>query len=255
MRSRHQEENAKISEPILDFVRATVLACNILYNVYTGLPVSARQPTFSSTSLATQVYDHLLRKIATGDYQPGHLLRESELSEELGVSRTPVREALLRLIEYGMVEGTGRSAQVRRMSTSDVVHLFQVRRALELEAVRLACGKLTSDDFARLAAADPGEPTDDPEFAHACQRFDFELHRTIAERSGNPLLALKIRKLHDRVQLVCRPTVERLIEHRVIIEALRAEDCRASRRAMARHLTLACRSQLKQLRKAARPGG
>jgi DNA-binding GntR family transcriptional regulator len=216
-------------------------------------------PLFTTATLATQVYDHLLRQISSGALPPGQPLREVELSQQLGVSRTPVREALLRLTEYGLVEGEGRSARVRRPTAAEVVHLFQVRRALEREAVRLACGRLTAADFARLAAADPNELADTDEFEAACYRFDLELHRTIAERCGNPLLAAKLRKLHDRVQLVHKPVADRrsrlareLAEHRAIIAALRAGDRRAARRAVCEHLAAACRSQVRCVRAAER---
>jgi DNA-binding GntR family transcriptional regulator len=207
-------------------------------------------PTLAVMPLATQVYELLLHRIASGELRPGHVLREQELSTELGVSRTPIREAILRLTEYGLVDSLGRSAQVRRMTEQDVRYLFQVRRALELEAIRLACGKLTADDFTRLDAADPGPNRATATFEEQCRRYDWELHRTIAEASGNPLLAQKIRKLHDRVQLVCKHSPERLEEHRQIVLALKAKDRRGARRAMLAHLTAAYRAQVKALRTA-----
>jgi DNA-binding GntR family transcriptional regulator len=201
-----------------------------------------------SASLASQVYDRILERISAGYYPPGRPLKEQELCEEFGVSRTPLREALFRLTEYGLVDSSGRIARVAELSESDVADLFGVRKVLELEAVRLACGKVTTDDFRRLDAADPGDAIDSPEFAFACQRFDLELHRTIGLRSGNKLLANKLRKLHDRVQLVCRPTQERLEEHREIVRALRAGDKPAALRAMRKHLGTAFKSQLRKAR-------
>lgn len=197
-----------------------------------------------TSTIAEQAYNLILERISTGIYLPGESLKEVELSSELGISRTPVREALQRLVQYGLVEANGRSMRVRIFSSEDVFHLYQVRRVLELEAVRLAFGKLTEDDFARLQSADPGPFVDSPEYISACQKFDLELHRTIAERTGNPLLLLKIRKLHDRVQLVCRPTWQRVVEHRQIVEALRGSSLEAAIEAMAQHLDTALKSQL-----------
>lgn len=223
--------------------------------------MSTPPAALTTATLATQVYEHLLRQISTGFYPPGQPLREADLSDQLGVSRTPIREALLRLTEYGLVEGEGRSARVRCLTADEVVHLYQVRRALELEAARLACGRLTDDDFARLAAADPNELADSDEFEAACYRFDMALHRTIAERSGNPLLAQTLRRLHDCVQLVHKPVADRrsrlareLAEHRAIIAALRAEDRRAARRAVSEHLAAACRTQVRCIQAAAPAG-
>lgn len=207
--------------------------------------VSEDQPIVS-TPLSTQLYDRILARISTGVYPPGKQLKELELCKEFNVSRTPLREALFRLVDYGVVENTGRIARVAVLSERDVKELFEVRRVLELEAIRLACGKLTADDFELLDKSDPGEYRDSPEFVVACQNFDLQLHRMIGARSGNGLLARKLRKLHDRVQLVCRPTVERLHEHREIVAALRAGDRRAAIRAMKVHLGLALKSQLKK---------
>ena len=201
-----------------------------------------------SASLASQVYDRILERISAGFYPPGAPLKEQELCEVFGVSRTPLREALFRLTEYGLVDSSGRYATVAELGESDVKDLFGVRKVLELEAIRLACGKFTPEDFARLDAVDPGDAADSPEFAFACQRFDLELHRTIGIRSGNKLLAKKLRKLHDRVQLVCRPTRERLKEHREIVEALRTGNRRAAIQAMRKHLGLALKSQLRKAR-------
>jgi DNA-binding GntR family transcriptional regulator len=208
--------------------------------------VSNEDQPIVSTPLSTQLYDRILSRISTGVYSPGKQLKELELCKEFNVSRTPLREALFRLVDYGVVENSGRIARVAVLSERDVKELFEVRRVLELEAIRLAFGKLTADDFDLLDQADPGEYRDSPDFVVACQDFDLRLHRTIGARSGNGLLARKLRKLHDRVQLVCRPTVERLHEHRDIVEALRSGDRRAAIHAMKVHLGLALKSQLKK---------
>ena len=222
-----------------------------LHTVYSRVPeflwcskMADKYSSIVTVSVAEQLYDRILQRISRGVYVPGQKLTELELSSDFGVSRTPVREALQRLLEYGLLEAKGRSIRVRVLSEEHVFHLFQVRRVLELEAVRLAFGRLTFDDFARLDACDPGKFEDTPEFISECQKFDVELHRTIAERSGNPLLAYKLRKLHDRVQLVCRPTEQRLVEHREIIAAMKGDDCEAAVQAMSNHLGAALKSQM-----------
>jgi DNA-binding GntR family transcriptional regulator len=202
-------------------------------------------PLFQTRTLADQVYDHLLRQISTGVFPPGTPLRELDLVAQLGVSRTPIREALLRLAEYGLLEMAGRSVQVRRLSPEDVQHVFQVREALEGEAIRQACGRLTAEDFTRLETlvADCGEAT--PDRVAACIELDITLHRLIALRSGNPILAREIRKLHDLMQLAHKQVADsgRLARelhcHRAIIAALRAGDRRGSCRALLGHLRLA----------------
>src|SRR5579884_3733200 len=208
---------------------------------------------FKTVTLADQVYEYLLRRISTGVYPPKSPLREPDLVERLGVSRSPIREALLRLTEHGLVEAVGRSARVRNLSAEDLVHIYQVRKALEGEAIQLACGRLTPDDFARLQALVPREQgCATPEFESACFELDHELHRLIAERSGNPILAQEMRKLHDLVQLVHKPVADRhdllsreLREHLQIIDRLKAGDRAGSRKALLEHLRLACKSQVR----------
>ena len=104
-------------------------------------------------TLSRQVYDHLLRRIFDGGLVSGSPLREVDLAARLGVSRTPIREALGRLAEYGVVETRpNHGAIVRRLGRDELVHLHQVREALEGMAAEMACGRLDEDDFARLDA-------------------------------------------------------------------------------------------------------
>ncbi len=223
---------------------------------------------FKTVTLADQVYEYLLRRISTGVYPPKSPLREPDLVERLGVSRSPIREALLRLTEHGLVEAVGRSARVRNLSAEDLVHIYQVRKALEGEAIQLACGRLTPDDLAHLQALVPRDQDQaTPEFEAACFELDHELHRLIAERSGNPILAQEIRKLHDLVQLIHKPVADRhdllareLREHLQIIDRLMADDRAGSRKALLEHLRLACKSQVRCMqegseRATARPSG
>jgi DNA-binding GntR family transcriptional regulator len=206
----------------------------------------------TKTTLADQAYEYLLRQISTGACPPGTPLREAELVTRLGISRTPIRDALLRLMEYGLLEMAGRSPQVRQLSRKDVVHIYQVRRVLEREAVRRACGRLTSADFAHLDALVPDGGEGTPAYEAACYRLDIELHRLIVERAGNPLLAHEIRKLHDRGKLIHKPAAyrcgwlaEELRQHGQIIAALKAGDWRSSCKAMLDHVRSAARMQLR----------
>jgi DNA-binding GntR family transcriptional regulator len=204
--------------------------------------VESRRPLFQTTTLADQVYEYLIRQISKRAYPPGSPLRELDLVAQLGVSRTPIREALLRLAEYGLLESGGRSARVCCLTRDDILHIYQVRRALEGQAIKLACGRFTDADFDRLAALTPRRSSQH-DFEAACYELDRELHRLIAVRSGNPILAKEIGKLHDRIQLMHQPVAagrgrlnRELQEHRDIIAALRTRDPSACYKAMLRHL-------------------
>jgi DNA-binding GntR family transcriptional regulator len=209
--------------------------------------------SFSRSTLADQAYDFLLRQISTGAYLPGTPLRETELVARLGISRTPIRDALLRLMEYGLLEMAGRRLQVRRLSREDVIHIYQVRRILEREAVKRACGRLTAADFAHLEALVPPAGAEETSaYEAACYRLDIELHRLIVDRAGNPILAREIRKLHDRGQLIHKPAAylrdwlaEEVRQHVQIIAALKTGDRRSSCKAMLDHLRSSTRMQLR----------
>ncbi len=205
-------------------------------------------------TLGRQVYEYLLRRIFSGKLAPGTALREGELAAKLGVSRTPIREALGRLSEYGVVESRpNRGAVVRRLGRDDLIHLHQLREALEGMAIELACGKLTAADFARLdalaaAARDPSAP----EYLRACEEFDVGLHRLIAERSGNPILAREIRRLHDTTLLMYDPAEEWELrgngwrEHVGIIAALKSGTPADCRTAMVAHIRSVSQSKVRR---------
>lgn len=203
----------------------------------------------ATQALSDQVYKHLLGEILSGGLFSGALLREPDLAATLGVSRTPIREALGRLAKDGLLEiKPNRSAIVRRLRAEDLRHIYQVREALEGLAAELAAGKLTAADLARLKAlAAATRDSHDPDHIAACHTYDVELHRTIALRAENPVLAAEIRRFHHLVQLVrnrvgkhreglalaCR-------EHHGIIATLKSGDAEASRKAMVAHIRSSC---------------
>src|SRR2546422_11214684 len=98
-----------------------------------------------------RVYEHLREEILSEPLEPGAELLEVPLSEELGVSRGPIREALGRLASEGLVTvRPRRGAVVRSLSKEEFLELYQVREALEMMAVRLAVPRLRKEDFEEL---------------------------------------------------------------------------------------------------------
>lgn len=201
-----------------------------------------------SNPLSAQVYDHLLNRILASELPPGASLREVDLAEEFGVSRTPVREALARLAEDGLVEiRPNRRTVVRRLGATELIEIYQIREALEGKAAELACGKLTSADFARLdglaAQLAGGERVDWPDYLDMHYQLDVALHRLVATRSGNRPLAREIHKYHNLMYLLRDRFAKqeqqlRLADrqHFQIIAALKSGDPAASRQAMVEHL-------------------
>ena len=195
-------------------------------------------------SLGDRVVHQLLDHLLSGRIAPGSRLREVELAARLGVSRTPVREALARLARDGLVELLpNRGAIVRQLGADELRHIYQLREALEGLAAELACEHCTPDDLTRLRTLFDAAAVRDANFATACRQVDQELHRLIAARSGNPVLAQEIRRFHDLVQLV-RERVDdvsgaldqALAEHRAILTALERRRPTEARAAMTAHI-------------------
>src|SRR5674476_161296 len=105
----------------------------------------------SSADAVKRVYRMVTEMIASGELAPGARLREQTLAETIGVSRTPVREALGRLSAEGVVELTpNRGAQVVSFSAEDVNAMFDVRSRLEPQAVALAVPRLSPEDLDQI---------------------------------------------------------------------------------------------------------
>ncbi len=202
-----------------------------------------------ANKLSDQVYQHLLQEVLSGHLAPGDVLREVELAAQLGVSRTPVREGLGRLAAQGLAEiRANRSVVVRRLGAEQLRHIYQVREALEGLAAELACRRLTPADLAHLEQCSTAvSEEEDAGYRAACHRFDIELHRLLAARSGNPVLAREIEKFHDLVQLVRHRVASQpgalslaLRQHRQIIAALKSRKPAAARERMIEHIRSSC---------------
>jgi DNA-binding GntR family transcriptional regulator len=155
---------------------------------------------------AERAYRHIKEKIISGEIPPRARLPESALASNLGISRTPVREALRRLEAEGFVEFfSNRGAQVTLYSSRDIEEVFQLRVALEGLAARLAAGRVTPAVIRRLrelaSLMDASEMTRDG--LDVMTEANNEFHRLVIEASGN-------RRLADiRAQLVIVPVVQR----------------------------------------------
>ena len=185
---------------------------------------------------STCVYDAILGAILHGDLKAGEKLSETGLAERLGVSRTPVREALRALDAEGFVRLSPNSRfEITSFSRQDAMEVLQIRRLLEGEASRLAAQRGTPEDCCRL------QETLDAAWAcvegHAEEvdfRFmqaDIAFHRTIFEIAGNNRMLRVSSALGDRLArlYVSRSSDMQLYEiclqqHRNIMEAIQAHD-------------------------------
>ena len=105
---------------------------------------------YKSTSLADQVFDKLENDIIQGVYQRGELLTELKLVEQLGVSRTPIREALRRLEQERLIEDTGKGSRVLGITEEDLQDIMNIRERIEGLAAYYAAKNLTPEGLAEL---------------------------------------------------------------------------------------------------------
>jgi len=204
-----------------------------------------------------RAYEALLGEIQDGTLRPGAVLGEVEQAARLGVSRTPLREALRRLAADGLVEqASPRATVVTGIDTSDIRALFDVRRALEEMAARLAARAPERSVFAALAAdfatvdAGAGPAADADAYYALIARFDAELDAAVA----NDYLTSALRTVRThlvRVRRLARDKPERLAasvsEHHLIASAIARGDADLAANATHVHLHNALTSILDSL--------
>ncbi len=192
---------------------------------------------------ASAVYRALRRAIIEQALRPGAKLPEDSIGEQLGVSRTLVREALGRLAFEGLVElKPNRGASVAYPTLEEARDVFDVRTGLERMVVAALAGKLDARQLARLEdhvrAEDAVQGRDGPESI----RLAGEFHTLLAEMTGNALLCRYVHEVSSRSSLILaiygRPHSSEcaVSEHRQLIEALRAGDARRAQALMDGHL-------------------
>ena len=158
----------------------------------------------SMASLPTTIFEDLRSAILGGHLRPGALLTESALAREYGVSKTPVRESLQRLVHIGLVDAiVGRGYSVHQPTVREVRELFAVREILEAESARLAALHVTADEVATmLHLAQVGYEKGNEASVLRFHDANLQLHLLIAKASGNAYLAGLIRQLLQSIQLI-----------------------------------------------------
>lgn len=194
-----------------------------------------------SASLAEQAYDRLRTLILDRQISAGSPLQEARLAEELRISRTPMREALVRLAGEGLlVRRDARSYAVRALGTKEYFDCMRAREVIECECIALAAGKITDAQIDELEAdfraLHAGEHSEIEHF-----HFDDRFHSVIANASGNVVFPRLVEELRVNARLFRLHSPlhrQREIhdEHGVIVQALRARDPERAREAMRVHL-------------------
>ena len=203
-------------------------------------PVPKAEP---KRSRAQAVYGALRRAIIEQALRPGMKLPEDTIGEQLGVSRTLVREAFGRLAVEGLVElKPNRGASVTHPTLEEARDVFDVRRNLERLVAETLAGRLSAEQAKALAAhvalEEAAQDRDGPESI----RLAGEFHIKLADMTGNALLLRYVQEVSSRCSLILalygRPHSSEcaVSEHRRIIEALRAGDAPRAMALMDHHL-------------------
>lgn len=200
-----------------------------------------------STRLLREVaYERLKDAIRHADLQPGYPLSESHLSRLLGISRTPVREALQQLAQEGLVQIIpGRAVTVAAHSVQEVLNVVHMRSLLEPELVRLVTEAISEEDLKILwQALDEMERAIEQDDKEAWSIADTRYHDTIGNACPNDLLGEMTLQMRNRVHYLAnidsQTNPARLAactrEHREIVEAIASRDPQAAEAAMRRHI-------------------
>ena len=199
---------------------------------------------YKTVSLADQVFERLEADILGGRYQQGEIITELRLCAELGVSRTPVREALRRLSQEHLIEETPRGTVVLGITRQDFEDMCAIRIRIEGLAVRGFIEHLTDEGLKELRDA-----IDFQEFyltksdADHLRIMDGRFHETIYNRCGSTILRDTLSPLHKKVQKFRRQSMQErsraeksVQEHRAICEAIAARDSALAEALMAQHV-------------------
>lgn len=197
-----------------------------------------------SVSLADCVFERLEKDILSGKYAYGDVLTESRLSEELGVSRTPIREAIRRLEQENILLDSGRGLVVQGITKEDVADILDIRLRIEGMAVRRAALHMTEEEKRGLLDAVALQEfyveRGDPEHI---QEQDHQFHERIYAGCGSLTLQTTLVPLHRKAQKFRRASVERperagesAAEHRAIAEAILNGDAEKAEQLMIDHI-------------------
>ena len=199
-------------------------------------------------SLEESVFLTLEEEILSGELKKGETLTETSLSARLGVSRTPLRSALQRLAEEGLIEmKPNRGAVVIGIGTEELVDIYKIRMRLEGLASAEATRRISDEDKQRLReAVELSEFYITKKDAEHLKELDSEFHNVIYKASGNRLLCKTLSELHRNIQFYRKKSLavadrleKSVTEHREILSAIERGDAEAADRLTEAHIAAA----------------
>lgn len=186
----------------------------------------------NSDSVVDRVYEQLKAMAVSYELKPGERLNEGGIAKRLGVSRTPLREALNRLNTEGFLRfAPGKGFFCRELDAQEIFDLYELRKTLEVSAARLAIGRAKDADIDALAAfldrtgPDPGERS-----TVELVELDEVFHEGLMAMSGNAEMLRVLRNVNARIRFVRWIDMDRInrsktqAEHRAVLQSLKARD-------------------------------
>ena len=199
---------------------------------------------FKTTSLADQVFEKLENDIIQGVYPRGEILTELKLVDQLGVSRTPIREALRRLEQERLIEDTGKGSRVVGITEEDLEDIMNIRQRIEGLAVYYATKNMTPEGLAQLThIADLQDFYFDKGDAELLRQVDEQFHDLICYLSKRTVIMDTLIPLHRKTRRYRRismedwsRTVNTRKEHKAIFDAMASGDADLAESLMAKHI-------------------
>ena len=207
---------------------------------------------FKSASLADQVFEKLENDIICGVYSRGELLTELKLVEQLGVSRTPIREALRRLEQERLIADTGKGSLVLGITEEDLLDIMNIRQSVEGLATYYATINMTPEGLEELRhIIDLQEfylEKNDPEHL---RQIDDRFHNLISELSKRTVIKDTLLPLHRKTQRYRKASIEKpgriacvVKEHREIFDAIVSGDAAKVQALTSKHIENAKKNML-----------
>ena len=197
-----------------------------------------KTPISSSQRAYTDLREQLLRS----RFRPDQKINEVVLAGEMNISRTPLREALNRLVAEGLLVDRGRGFSVPGLEPHVVFDLFEARLEIECITVRMACERAKDTDLDALSEFLDESMAESPDASvDRLIELDLRFHDTIAALAGNKVLQQTLSNLNDRIHLIRWIAMEgrrqqTQSQHREILEHMRARNKEAAIEVMREHI-------------------
>lgn len=197
------------------------------------------------TSRADAVFDRLENDILTGVYKKGDIITETEVSNALNVSRTPVREAIRRLEQEDLLKEMPKGHIVVGISPNDILDIYDIRIKIEGDVCKRCAENITDEELSKMReAVELQEFYTDKNYADKLKGTDSVFHDLIYKNSGSDIYQSILSTLHKKVQL-CRKTSfsgsdrakQAVIEHREILTAIENRNGELAKQLMIKHIT------------------